>query len=81
MDGSYVSPLVSCITKASLIQDVDSFRLSEPQCDRIRRDGYRLSDEAAVMDGKLPIDVVFGQDLYYQMIRGHQFIVLMDWYW
>ena len=29
-----------------------------------------ISDESATVDGKLPIDVVFGQDLYYQMVRG-----------
>ena len=70
VDGSYVSPLVTCITKGALIQDVDAFSLSGSQKGFISKGGYRLSDEQAAGDGKLPIDVVFGQDLYYQVIRG-----------
>lgn len=70
LDGSYVSPLVACITKDALIQDVDSYGLSRSQWDCIEKGGYKLSDEAASADGRLPIDIVFGQDLYYQMIKG-----------
>lgn len=70
LDGSYVSPLVACITKGALMQDVDSYALTESQWDCIREGGYKLSDEDASVNGKLPIDIVVGQDLYYQMIRG-----------
>ena len=70
VDGSYVSPLITCITKGALIEDVDSYGLSAEQRTFIQRGRYMISDESATVDGKLPIDVVFGQDLYYQMVRG-----------
>ena len=70
LDGSYISPPVTCITRGSLIQDVDSFKLSDQQRLSIQRSGYKLSDSGASIDGKLPIDIVIGQDLYYHLVKG-----------
>ena len=70
LDGKYISPLITCITRDSLIQDVDSFTLTDQQRISIQRGGYALSDSGASINGKLPIDMVIGQDLYYQLIKG-----------
>lgn len=70
IDGSYVSPVITCITKPTLMQDVDSFKLSDQQQANIQQGGYKLSDDGASINGRLPVDVVIGQDIYYQLIRG-----------
>ena len=70
LDGRYISPLLNCITRDSLVQDIDSFRLSRQQEANIQQGGYKLSDAGASGPGKLPVDVVIGMDLYYQFIKG-----------
>ena len=70
LDGRYRSPVLTCITRDSLVQDIDSFRLSEQQLASIEQGGYTLSDDRASGPGRLPVDVVIGMDLYYQFIKG-----------
>ena len=68
ISGDYTSPMLTCITMDRLVQDIPSFQLSEQQKKVLHQRGCNISDTGTLMDGRLPVDVVIGQDLYYKFV-------------
>ena len=70
LSGNFITPVITCITKEQLVQDLDSYQLTKEQITCIDQNGYHLSDTGATASGTLPVDMVIGQDLYYQLVKG-----------
>ena len=71
LDGTYISPVVSCVTKEYMVPDIESYEFTEEQRASIEKGGYKLSDPGAAVAGKLPVDITIGQDLYYQLVGSN----------